>query len=548
MVMELADSQLQDRFAEYARAGQPGIPRDELLGYLADAAEALDMIGAKFGLQHLDVKPANLFLTAGRVKVGDYGLVSRLDAVGTDAGRGLTPRYVAPEVLRGSVDPRSDQYSLALVYQELLTGTYPYTGRTPQQLMLQHVSATPDLSGLPGCDRPAVGRALAKDPKDRFGSCLDFVMVLMAADPTDAPALALRRARLSRAPADPTRLSDRHPPPDPTADTGRRVQSGESTLPTLPAPPPKTDPPQGLPPLVAANRRRPPQQPVLTPGPRPGAADPDVRTPAPADPNRPRLQPIRSVVPVARLLGKHAADPPVTADRFAAEVVAAAAGGGYVPQSPGDIGRAADGTWVCQFPSTVAPQLVAYKLAFLGAEWGVEPELPDPLLLVLRKAAPAGLLGTLGVRRAGLEVVVRMPDPSRKIGEVTVTGRVYGSPGGGFARTAENSIPQIIEEIRRLLRTAEDRRKHPRVAADFPVLLSPIHSDGGIDPAIPARCRDVSAGGVCLVTPGPITTRYMYAAFDGVAPTAGLAILVKLIWRKKSSQGLVIGGQFRTDL
>jgi hypothetical protein len=152
------------------------------------------------------------------------------------------------------------------------------------------------------------------------------------------------------------------------------------------------------------------------------------------------------------------------------------------------------------------------------------------------------------VRKAGLEVVVRMPDPSHAIGEVTVTGQVYGSPGGGFVRTAENSIPQIIEEVRRQLRTAEDRRKHPRVAADFSVLLSPIHSDGGIDPAIPARCKDVSAGGVRLVTPGPITTRYMYAAFDGVPATAGLAILVKLIWRKKSDQGLVIGGQFRTDL
>src|SRR5207237_9940130 len=127
-----------------------------------------------FGLQHLDVKPANLFLTAGRVKVGDYGLVSSLDAgkPSPDGQRGLTPKYVAPEVLRGIPSPRSDQYSLALVYQALLTGSFPYAAKNPQQMMLQHVSAEPDLSGLPGRDRAAVGKALAKHPEDRFGSCL----------------------------------------------------------------------------------------------------------------------------------------------------------------------------------------------------------------------------------------------------------------------------------------------------------------------------------------------------------------------------------------
>src|SRR5579871_3635666 len=55
MVMELADAQLQDRFDECRRGGRAGIPRGELLRYLSDAAEALDVIGTKYGLQHLDV-------------------------------------------------------------------------------------------------------------------------------------------------------------------------------------------------------------------------------------------------------------------------------------------------------------------------------------------------------------------------------------------------------------------------------------------------------------------------------------------------------------
>ena len=135
MVMELADRQLQDRFRECKAFGLPGIPRDELLAYFADAAEALDVIAAKYELQHLDVKPANLFLVAGHVKVGDYGLVAKLEPDASKSEhRGLTPKYVAPEVLRGQPGSRSDQYSLALVYQELLTGTFPYEGKTPQQL------------------------------------------------------------------------------------------------------------------------------------------------------------------------------------------------------------------------------------------------------------------------------------------------------------------------------------------------------------------------------------------------------------------------------
>ena len=206
MVMELADRQLLDRFRECRACGLPGIPRDELTAYFADAAEALDMIAAKYGLQHLDVKPANLFLVAGHVKVGDYGLVASLDPDGPGGGnRGLTPKYVAPEALRGEPSHRSDQYSLALVYQELLTGTFPYTGKSAQQIMLQHATATPDVSSLPPGDRSIVLRALAKDPAQRFNSCLGFVQGLMSvvsAAALPSAEIEVRRARVERSRAE----------------------------------------------------------------------------------------------------------------------------------------------------------------------------------------------------------------------------------------------------------------------------------------------------------------------------------------------------------
>src|SRR5262249_5557296 len=69
IVMELADRNLWDRYKECRAQGLPGIPRDELLGYIAETAEALDLMNGQYQLQHLDIKPQNLFLVHSHVKV-----------------------------------------------------------------------------------------------------------------------------------------------------------------------------------------------------------------------------------------------------------------------------------------------------------------------------------------------------------------------------------------------------------------------------------------------------------------------------------------------
>src|SRR5438309_3581611 len=62
IVMELADKSLHDLLTERRAAGQPGIERQELLRYLEEAAEVLDLMNQEYGLQHLDIKPRNLLL------------------------------------------------------------------------------------------------------------------------------------------------------------------------------------------------------------------------------------------------------------------------------------------------------------------------------------------------------------------------------------------------------------------------------------------------------------------------------------------------------
>jgi hypothetical protein len=182
IVMELADKSLHDSLVESQHAGLVGIPRDTLLRYLRDAAEALDHMNEKHNLQHLDIKPRNLFLISDRVKVADFGLVKHLErASASGILGGVTPLYAPPETFQGKISPATDQYSLAIVYQELLTGQRPFNGKNARALAQQHLQEDPDLRALPEAERSVVLRALAKDPKKRFPSCLEFIRALYTA-------------------------------------------------------------------------------------------------------------------------------------------------------------------------------------------------------------------------------------------------------------------------------------------------------------------------------------------------------------------------------
>src|SRR5262245_24068805 len=153
IVTELADCNLWDRFREFRAQHRAGIPRGELLGYMEEAAEVLDLMNNQYQLQHLDIKPQNLFLVYNHVKVADFGLVKDLEGVRGQITGGVTPVYVAPETFDSVVTRYCDQCSLAIVYQ-------------------QHLREPPNLGPLPPADRPAVARAMSKKAEDRFPNCL----------------------------------------------------------------------------------------------------------------------------------------------------------------------------------------------------------------------------------------------------------------------------------------------------------------------------------------------------------------------------------------
>lgn len=190
VVMELADRNMWDRYKECRAQGLPGIPREELLCYVEETAEALDLMNREYQLQHLDIKPQNLFLVHNHVKVADFGLVKDLEGSQASVTGGITPVYASPETFDGKVSRFSDQYSLAIVFQELLTGQRPFNGTNVRQLIMQHISAEPNVTPLPPGDQPHIRKALSKRPDHRFANCRELVANLRATAttaPTTAP-------------------------------------------------------------------------------------------------------------------------------------------------------------------------------------------------------------------------------------------------------------------------------------------------------------------------------------------------------------------------
>ncbi len=231
ILTELADMSLDQRLRQCRAEGLSGIPRQELLRYMADAAEALDFLSQRHSLLHLDIKPENLLILGDHIKVADFGLVKEL-ATRTQNSlvSGMTPTYSSPEMFDDEPSAHSDQYSLAIVYQEMLVGCLPFPGRTAAQLAKQHTQSEPQLMSLPADDRGIIAKALAKKPVDRFPSCRAFVDSLLGRAETSAIATPAELPRPIPAPTTPPALDPDDTKPTSIHTTIRRTP-GQTSVP-----------------------------------------------------------------------------------------------------------------------------------------------------------------------------------------------------------------------------------------------------------------------------------------------------------------------------
>lgn len=169
------------------------LPPARALDLLEQAAEALDC-AHRAGVVHRDVKPSNLMLSGERLVLVDFGLASLIDQASATGSLVGTPHYLAPEIVRGEpVDGRADQYSLAAVLFECVTGRRPFEASNIAALLAEHLHRPPPradeiVPSLPPSLTPALLRGLDKQPEARYPSVVELCRAARG-----APAPATRR-------------------------------------------------------------------------------------------------------------------------------------------------------------------------------------------------------------------------------------------------------------------------------------------------------------------------------------------------------------------
>ncbi|HEU5199042.1 MAG TPA: serine/threonine-protein kinase [Ktedonobacterales bacterium] len=232
--------------------GNQPLPREKVLSYLKQVADALHYVHTQ-KLIHRDIKPVNMLLGPGdEILLSDFGIAVIAQSTSRQSAQGFagTATYMAPEQITGHAVPASDQYALAVVVYEWLTGMPPFEGSQVEVIGKHlHQPPPPLRARVPGIS-PAIEQvvltALKKDPKERFASIQAFANAFEQAclppQRISVPTPGLPPITPTPPPPQPARVSE--PPAPAAAPTDvvplERRPSGQQfqkTLPQLAEPP-----------------------------------------------------------------------------------------------------------------------------------------------------------------------------------------------------------------------------------------------------------------------------------------------------------------------
>ena len=185
IAMEYVDGPTLDQLL----SGPQPLAPERMFSIFGQTAVALDYAHGK-GIVHRDIKPANIMIAAdGTAKITDFGIAKitaseQFTMTGTIVG---TPHYMSPEQVQGqTVDGRSDQFSLAVIAYEVLTGEKPYTGEHLTTVVYKIVAEEPPAprrlnASLTASIDGVLRKGLAKKPDVRYRTCQEFAQALEAA-------------------------------------------------------------------------------------------------------------------------------------------------------------------------------------------------------------------------------------------------------------------------------------------------------------------------------------------------------------------------------
>ena len=178
---ELLDEAAGD--APNSKTRGKGIGEDQAMYFMRELIKGMRYLHDS-GVVHRDLKPHNIFFEDGTVKIGDYSL-SKAISTSLQSGHTTTVgsvHYMAPEIGEGKYGKVVDIYALGVILFEMLTGNPPYVGESLGEVLIKHLTQTPDVEGLKPVFGRVITKAMAREPEDRFQSVDEMLHALCPDD------------------------------------------------------------------------------------------------------------------------------------------------------------------------------------------------------------------------------------------------------------------------------------------------------------------------------------------------------------------------------
>ncbi len=178
---ELLDEAAGD--APNSKLRSNGIGEDQAMYFMRELIKGMRYLHDS-GVVHRDLKPHNIFFEDGTVKIGDYSLSK---AISTSHHSGHTTtvgsvHYMAPEIGEGNYGKAVDIYAMGVILFEMLTGNPPYLGESLGEVLIKHLTQTPDVEGLNPVFGRVITKAMERKPEDRFQSVDEMLHALCPED------------------------------------------------------------------------------------------------------------------------------------------------------------------------------------------------------------------------------------------------------------------------------------------------------------------------------------------------------------------------------